>query len=74
MENKILVLNPIEQKPFQMSSVEIIIPFHGEHAKVLNLMNDISATVTTNRYLITLVDDGSANSSFVSQLKSKIQS
>lgn len=71
MENKILVLNPIEQKPFQMSSVEIIIPFHGEHAKVLNLMNDISATVTTNRYLITLVDDGSANSSFVSQLKSK---
>jgi GT2 family glycosyltransferase len=71
MEEKVLVLNTIEQKPFQMSSVEIIIPFHDEHAKVLNLVNDIFATVATNRYLITLVDDGSANSSFVSQLKSK---
>ena len=71
MEEKVLVLNPIERKPFQMSSVEIIIPFHDEHAKVLNLVNDIFSSVASNKYLITLVDDGSRNQSFVQQLKSK---
>lgn len=71
MDEKIFVLNPIEQKPFQMSAVEIIIPFYDEHAKVLNLMNDIFSSVTTNKYLITLVDDGSKNRNFVQQLKSK---
>lgn len=71
MEEKVFTMNPIEQKPFQMASVEIIIPFCGEHAKVLNVVNDIFSTVTNNRYLITLVDDGSANTNFVQQLNSK---
>ena len=71
MEEKIFVMNPIEKKPFQMASVEIIIPFYDEHAKVLNLVNDIFSSVTSNKYLITLVDDGSKNQNFVQQLKSK---
>lgn len=71
MEEKVFVLNAIQQKPFHMAAVEIIIPFHEEHAKVLNVVNDIFATVTSNKYLITLVDDGSVNTNFVQQLKSK---
>lgn len=71
MDEKIFVMNPIENKPFQMASVEVIIPFYDEHAKVLNLVNDIFSSVTSNKYLITLVDDGSKNQNFVQQLKSK---
>lgn len=44
---------------FYMKPVEIIIPFHNHQASVMNLMDSIFRTVITNRYLITLVDDGS---------------
>lgn len=44
---------------FYMKPVEIIIPFHNHQASVMNLIDSIFRTVITNRYLITLVDDGS---------------
>jgi GT2 family glycosyltransferase len=49
---------------FYMKSVEIIIPFHNHQASVMNLIDSIFRTVITNRYLITLVDDGSDNKDF----------
>lgn len=54
---------------FYMKSVEIIIPFHGQHASVINLVESIFRTVNTNKYLITLVDDKSDLDSFSSVLE-----
>mgnify|MGYP006277214783 CR=1 FL=1 len=71
MSEKVFVAKPIEAKPFLMSAVEIIIPFHNEQAKVVDLMNDIFMTVQKNRYLITLVDDGSGNKEFKSELEKR---
>ena len=71
MDDKVFLTKPIENKPFYMSSVEIIIPFHNLQAKVVSLLEDIFATVQKNRYLVTLVDDGSINKNFLEQLRSK---
>lgn len=59
----------IQDNPFYMSPVEIIIPFHGEHSSVVRLIEGIFRTVVSNRYLITLVDDGSKNKSFLDNMK-----
>jgi GT2 family glycosyltransferase len=61
----------LEVEPFHMVPVEIIIPIHNEHAKVVRLFSDIFKTVSRNRYLITLVDDGSENKEFLLQLREK---
>lgn len=58
----------IKSSPFFFEPVEIIIPFHGEQTRVTRLMENIFATVLGNRYLITLVDDGSENRNFVFQI------
>ena len=71
MADKVFLTSSIQTKPFLMSSVEIIIPFHNAQSKVINLTEDIFATVQKNKYLITLVDDGSANKDFVEQIKGK---
>lgn len=71
MVDKIFVGKPIENKPFYMSPVEIIIPFHNEQSKVIDLINDIFITVQKNMYVITLVDDGSDNKNFLKQLREK---
>lgn len=71
MAEKVFVTKAIEAKPFYMSPVEIIIPFHNEQAKVISLINDIFITVQKNRYLITLVDDGSGNKDFTRELENK---
>ena len=62
-------LKPMRQQPFRMQPVEIIIPFHGETSRVSKLVDSIFKTVHANRYLITLVDDGSENSHFVKQIE-----
>jgi GT2 family glycosyltransferase len=63
----------IVARPFHMASVEIIIPFHGEQAKVTSLIENIFQTVHTNKYLVTLVDDCSVNKNFVKDIeKAKI--
>jgi GT2 family glycosyltransferase len=72
MENpKIFVNRKMENNPFYMAPVEIIIPFHGEQARVAKLMESIFSTVHTNRYLISLVDDGSPNKTFIKQIDGK---
>ena len=62
-------LKPIQPKPFLMQPVEIIIPFHGETSRVSKLIDSIFKTIHSNRYLITLVDDGSENKHFVKQIE-----
>ena len=72
MENtKIFVNRKMENNPFYMASVEIIVPFYGEQARVAKLMESIFATVHTNRYLISLVDDGSINDTFIKDIDKK---
>lgn len=69
--NKIFVNRKMENNPFFMAPVEIIVPFYGEQASVAKLMTSIFNTVHTNRYLITLVDDGSINDSFIKDIDRK---
>jgi len=71
MEDKIFVKRSVTDQPFYMMPVEIIIPYHNQLTKVANLLNDIFSTVTTNRYLVTLVDDGSDNNTLPDQIKDR---
>lgn len=57
--------------PRQMKSVEIIVPFYNTYSKVAKLLESIFSTVRTNRYQITLVDDGSENKNFIKELANK---
>lgn len=68
-DKKIFIKRKLENDPFHMKDVEIIIPFHGEQARVTKLMENIFRTVFTNRYLITLVDDHSENRHFIQKIK-----
>ena len=71
MSGKLVTNNFSSADPRVMSAVEIIIPFHGLYHKVANLIETIFATVTSNRYQITLVDDASPNHGFIKELASK---
>ncbi len=55
--------------PFRFSNVDIIIPFHGQYTKVRNLVESILLHTTSNQYLITLVDDGSPNNAFITNIQ-----
>jgi GT2 family glycosyltransferase len=68
-EKKIFINRVIEPKPFLGSMVEIIIPFHNKHSLVSRLISSIFNTITSNKYLITLVDDGSTNKDFLGQIQ-----
>ena len=59
----------MQQQPFLMQPVEIIIPFHDETSRVSKLVESIFKTIHANRYLITLVDDCSKNKHFVKQVE-----
>jgi len=59
----------IENKSFLGLDVEIIIPFYGKHSLVSALLQDVFNSVHSNRYLVTLVDDGSKNEGFASQMQ-----
>lgn len=71
MEGKMTSNNFSSPDPRLMSSVEIIIPFYTLYHKVVSLVEAIFATVTSNRYQITLIDDGSPNHGFIKELASK---
>lgn len=58
----------IEKKQFE-GDVEIIIPFHGKHSNVSNLLQTIFNSVYSNKYLITLVDDASKNDNYYTQIQ-----
>lgn len=73
IEEKKTINRVMENKAFLGSDVEIIIPFNGKQALVSNIIQDIFNTVYSNRYLITLIDDGSKNNNFFNQMqKAKI--
>lgn len=71
MADIVAINRTVTVNTFRMQPVEIIIPFHNEHLRVINLVNDIFATVHDNRYLVTLVDDCSSNKEFVRQIEEK---
>ncbi len=68
-KNHIEKPNPLSQSPFSRSRVDIIVPFHGQYAKVVKLLESIWYITKSNPYLITLVDDASPNDTFIDQLK-----
>jgi len=70
MQNsKVFLKRTIENNPFYMAPVEIIVPFYGEHSRVSKLIDSVFKTVHNNRYLISLVDDGSKNNYFVKYIE-----
>jgi GT2 family glycosyltransferase len=70
-QEKTALKRAFNANPFYMVPVEIIVPFYNEHARVTSLISDIFGTVQSNRYMLTLVDDGSENKNFVSQINEK---
>jgi GT2 family glycosyltransferase len=50
---------------FKFSDVDIIIPFHAQYTKLRKLVESILLYTTSNKYLITVVDDGSPNQQFL---------
>lgn len=71
MADIVAINRTVTVNTFRMQPVEIIIPFHNEHLRVIDLVNDIFATVRDNKYLVTLVDDCSTNKEFVRQIEEK---
>ena len=68
---KTFINRTITNNPFLMASVEIIIPFHNEHNRVVKSIESIFRTIHNNCYLISLVDDGSKNKKFIKQIENK---
>ena len=59
----------IEPSPFRRSRVDIIIPMHEQYNKVVMLINSILLATKSNPYKITVVDDGSADATFVEKFR-----
>lgn len=66
-DHKFHVARTIER--FFNSRVDIIIPFHGQYARVVSLVESIFRSTYSNVYHIYLVDDGSHNSEFIKEMK-----
>lgn len=60
---------PMTVKPFSMSRVDIIIPFHSQYERVSSLVRSIIISVKSNPYQITLVDDCSENKNFGEEIQ-----
>lgn len=54
---------------FAQAKVDILIPFHGQYTKVRNLVESILLHTLDCPYLITLIDDGSPNKTFVNEIQ-----
>lgn len=50
------------------SAVDIIIPFHGQYAKVTTLLDSIFRFTRSNYYRVCVVDDASPNANFISTI------
>lgn len=68
-KQKIVRGRPVEFKPFSESPVDIVIPYHGQDAKVLRLIKSILFFTRINPIQIWLVDDASPNKAFVTSWK-----
>ena len=66
--SKKTISRTIQRKTFD-GDVEIIIPFHGAHAHVSKIIQTLFNTIYSNKYLVTLVDDGSKNSNYYNQIQ-----
>lgn len=62
---KIFVARPINKISDFNHQVDIIIPYHGQYEKTLNLIESILRVTRSNYYKICVVDDASPNSSFL---------
>lgn len=67
-DNKKKISRTIQRKPFE-GSVEIIVPFHGNHSLVSKLLQSTFNSIYSNKYLITLVDDASKNNNYFQQIQ-----
>lgn len=67
MPEKTFKTRPMTVKPFSRSSVNIIIPFHGQYEKVIKLVQSILFCTKSNPYQICLVDDYSQNGALVQE-------
>lgn len=54
----------LKMSPFELSKVDIIVPFHGQYQKVTRLIESIYRS-TRPPFKLTLVDDGSINSGYL---------
>lgn len=68
MADKVIKAKELRPNYFKSQSVDIIIPYHGNYPYVSKAISGILASVTKNRYRITLVDDGSPNEHFGKEL------
>jgi glycosyltransferase involved in cell wall biosynthesis len=59
----------LQTPSFGRSPVDIIVPFHGCYDKVIRLIEGVYK-VRSNPYQLTLVDDGSPNKGFLTQIES----
>lgn len=51
--------------PFRAAQVDILIPFHGQYKRVRDLVESVLLHTVNCQHLITLIDDGSPNTSFL---------
>lgn len=51
--------------PFRAAQVDILVPFHGQYKRVRDLVESILLHTVNCQHLVTLVDDGSPNTSFL---------
>lgn len=58
----------LEMSPFDISKVDIIVPFHGQYQKVTRLIESVYR-VTRPPFLLTLVDDGSKNANYLEDIR-----
>jgi GT2 family glycosyltransferase len=58
----------VENSSFSRSKVSIIIPFHGEHDKVVRCLESIILVTRSNPYQICLVDDASPSEIFFKEM------
>lgn len=67
-EMKHTMQGSLKMSPFEISKVDIIVPFHGQYQKVTRLIESIYRA-TRPPFLLTLVDDGSKNSAYLDEIK-----
>lgn len=69
MTPKTYIARPINNISIFESSVDIIIPFHGQYESVSLLLDSIFRFTRSNHYKVYLVDDHSPNSNFIRNIE-----
>lgn len=69
MAEKVYVARPMNNVSEFNSQVDIIIPYHGQYEKVMELMESIRRHTRSNYYRVCLVDDASPNEQFIDVMR-----